>query len=297
MRSVRIYKPILLVYCCMVLVSCSLIDFSEDCVYFGDAEIKPDWSELAKGDIQPPFTDIYLLSPQKNYNYRISADTVLKAVQAVSYKVLAFNSYGLENITLSGMDYPDVAKVELVTNENSERLYTVQAPAFYAANTILQVIPFGRVSCEPVLQSAVRQVNIDFVVVDDTNIGVSAINAELSGIAYIYGFRELDALESSAWLSFGSAPQEEKTNVFSSALKVLGVNPKKQSIGRIENLLDISLHTTDGNSFRQTIDLTDVFNGFTTRIINITIEIRLGSLGIEVDVTGWNVSDGGIIEL
>ncbi len=283
--------------CCMLLASCSLADFSEDCTYYGEVETKPDRTALAKDETKPLLTDIYLLSPQRNYTYSITSDTLVTGIQAVSYKVLACNAYGLENISFSGMDCPETAQAELSTYEKDGKLYTVPAPALYAANTDLRVIPFERVVCEPVLKPATRRINIDFAVVDNSGVGVSSINGELSGIAYRYSFKQLDALESSAWLAFGSVPNEEKTNVFSSSLKVFGVNPGKQAAGRIDNLLDIALQTSDGNIYKESIDLTGVFSGFTTSIIHITIEIRLGLMGMSVEVTGWDVSNGGNIEL
>jgi hypothetical protein len=298
MKNRNNLKWVLSLICCILLASCNLIDFSEDCIYYGDVEIKPDWSALAQNDTRPPaLTDIYLLSPQRNYMYSITSDTLVTGIQAVNYKILAFNSYGLENISFSGMDCPNTAKAELATFEDRDRLYTLQAPALYAANTDLTVIPFESVVSEPVLKSATRQINIDFVVIDNADIGVSSISGELSGIAYKYGFKQLDALESSAWLAFSSVRNEERINVFSSGLKVFGVNPDKQAVERIDNLLDIALQTSDGNIYKESIDLTNVFSGFTTRIINITIEIRLGLMGMEVDITGWNVSEDGIIEL
>lgn len=297
MKSIKKIGLTVSLICCILLVSCNLIDFSENCTYFGDVEIKPDWSGLAQDDIRPALTDINLLSPQRNYSYQISADTLVTDVHAVNYKVLAFNSYGLENISFSGMDCPHTAKAELNTFEENGRLYTTQAPALYAANTDLTVIPFESIVSEPVLKPATRQINIDFVVIDNSGVGVSSINGELSGIAYKYGFKLLDALESDAWLAFETKRNANKSNVFSSTMRVFGVNPDKQAAERIDNLLNIGLETSSGNTYREAIDLTNVFSGFTTRIINITIEIRLGLMGMEVDITGWNVSDGGIIEL
>lgn len=297
MKNIRKIRLIVSLICSMLMASCNLIDFSEDCTYYGDVEIKPDWSGLAQNDTRPALTDIYLLSPQRNYMYSITSDTLVTDVQAASYKLLAYNSYGLENISFSGMDCPNTAKVELNTSEDNGRLYMVQAPALYAANTDLTVIPFERVVSEPVLKPATRQINIDFIVIDNSGVGVSSINGELSGIAYKYGFKQLDALESAAWLAFETKRNADKSNMFSSTMKVFGVNPDKQSERRIDNLLDIALETSSGNTYRETIDLTNVFSGFTTRIINITIEIRLGLMGMEADITGWNVSDGGIIEL
>lgn len=297
MKRIKKIRLIVSLICCMLMASCNLIDFSEDCTYYGDLEIRPDWSGLAQDDTRPALTDIYLLSSQRNYSYQISADTLVTDVQAASYKLLAFNSYGLGNINFSGMDCPNTAKVELNTSEDNGRLYIVQAPALYAANTDLTVIPFESVVSEPVLKPATRQINIDFIVIDNSGIGVSSINGELSGIAYKYVFKQLEALESAAWLAFETKRNADKSNVFSSTMKVFGANPDKQSEERIDNLLDIALETSGGNTYSETIDLTNVFNGFTTRIINITIEIRLGLMGMEVAITGWNVSDGGIIEL
>lgn len=297
MKSIKKIRLIVSLICSMLMASCNLIDFSEDCTYYGDVEIKPDWSGLAQNDTRPALTDIYLLSPQRNYMYSITSDTLVTDVQAVSYKLLAYNSYGLENISFSGMDCPNTAKAELSISEDNGRLYMVQAPALYAANTDLTVIPFERVVSEPVLKPATRQINIDFVVIDNSGVGVNSINGELSGISYKYSFKQLDALESAAWVSFETKRNADKSNMFSSTMKVFGVNPDKQSEGKIDNLLDIALETSSGNTYREAIDLTNVFNGFTTRIINITIEIRLGLMGMEVAITGWNVSDGGIIEL
>jgi hypothetical protein len=297
MKNRNYLKWILSLICCLLMASCNLIDFSEDCTYYGDVEIRPDWSVLAKDETKPLLTDIYLLSPQRNYTYSITADTLVTGIQAVNYKVLACNAYELENVTFSGMDCPETAQAELSTWEKNGRLYTLQAPALYAANTDLTVVPFERVVSEPVLKPATRQINIDFVVVDNSGVGVSSINGELSGIAYKYGFKQLDALGSSVWLAFGSVRNEEKANAFSSGVKVFGVNPDKQATSKIDNLLDIALQTSDGNIYKESIDLTNIFNGFTTRIIHITIQIRLGLMGMNVEVTGWNVSDGGTIEL
>lgn len=285
------------VICCILLSSCSLIDFSENCTYYGNVEIKPDWTVLIGGETKPALTDIYFLSPPVNYRYQISADTLVKDVQAVTYKVLAFNSYNLADIHFEDMDCPETAKAELETYQKDGKLYTLQAPALYVANTNLTVPAFETEVCEPVLQSATRQIHIDFVVVDNTSTGVNTIDGELSGIAYKYGFKQLEQLESSAWLSFGSVRKAKNEDVFSSRLQVFGVNPDKQVVNKIDNLLDIHLQMSDGSTYRKAIDLTDIFNGFTTHVIHITIQIRLALMGMEVEVTGWNVSDGGTIEL
>ncbi|HML66571.1 MAG TPA: hypothetical protein PKC55_17220 [Dysgonomonas sp.] len=297
MKRIKKIRLIVSLICSMLMASCNLIDFSEDCTYYGDVEIRPDWSGLTQDDTRSALTDIYLLSPQRNYTYSITSDTLVTGIQAVSYKVLACNAYGLENISFFGMDCPNTARAELSTSEENGRLYTFQAPALYAANTDMTVIPFERVVSEPVLKSATRQINIDFMVIDNSGVGVSSINGELSGIAYKYGFKQLDGLESAAWLAFETKRNADKSNVFSSTMKVFGANPDKQSEERIDNLLDIALETSGGNTYNESIDLTNVFSGFTTRIINITIEIRMGLMSIEVVITGWNVSDGGIIEL
>lgn len=297
MKNIKCLGLIVSVICCMLPVSCSLIDFSEDCIYYGDVEIRADWSALTKGETKPVLTDIYLLSSQSNYMYRVTSDTLVTGVQATNYNVLALNSYGLENISFSGMDCPNTAEAELRTYENAGRLYTVTAPAFYTANTDLTVIPFEKTVSKSILKSAIRQINIDFTVVDNTDIRVSSINGELSGIAYKYGFKGLDALESAAWLPFDTEINTGKSDLFSSNMKVFGINPDKQSTGSIENLLDITLQTKEGKIYKETIDLTSVFNGFITQIIHITIEIRFGLMGMEAGITGWDVSDGGIIEL
>lgn len=301
MENLRIFRITILYACClcMLLASCGLIDFSEDCTWCGDIEIKPDWTVLAKDETKPVLTDIYLLSPQRNYMYSITSDTLLKDIQAVSYNVLACNSYGFENIRFYGMDCPGTAKAELATYQKDGKLYTLPAPAFYAANTNLTVIPFETVVCEPVLKPATRQIHIDFVVTGNTGMGIGSISGELSGIAYRYGFKGLDELESSAWLAFVSGRDSGtgNENLFSSNLKVFGVNPDKQGIDRIDNLLEVVLQATDGNTYRDTISLTNILSGFTGSVIHITIEIRLGVMGIEVTVTGWNISEGGSIEI
>ncbi|MBF0647427.1 hypothetical protein IR083_01170 [Dysgonomonas sp. GY75] len=294
---IRILKITILSACCLLLAACSLVDFPEDCTYYGDAEIKPDWTAMDGGKAKPLLTDIYLLSPQQNYSYRIASDTLLKDVPAVSYKALAFNSHDLAGISYSGMDCPNTAIAELETYEKNGRIYTIQAPAFYTANTDLRVIPFETAVCEPVLRPAVRRVYIDFMVTGSTDMEVSAIGGQLSGIAYRYGFKQLDELESAAWLAFTSIRNMEKENLFSSALNVFGVNPGKQAAGSIDNLLEVVLQTTGGGTFSETVSLTDVFNGFTARSIRIIIEVRLSAVGIEVSVTDWITGQESNVEL
>lgn len=293
-------QPSFPVICCLLFASCSLIDFSDACTYYGQVEIRPDWSGLETAETKPALTDVCLFSAcGQSLVYRIAVDTLVKDVPAAKYAVLAFNACDVEHITFPGLDCPLTAGAELATFTEGGKRYTVQAPDFYAASTGMTVAAFETTVCRPQLQQAIRHIDIDFVMVGDTGAGINTLSGELSGIAYRYGLSTLEQWESSAWLAFAAARNGDtgNGNLLAAHLRVFGVNPDKGGTDRIDNLLDVVLETASGQLFTGGIDLTDILSGFTSRRIHITIEIRLGVMGIDVAVTGWKVSDGGSIEI
>lgn len=289
-------RGILLLAVAVISASCSLIDFSEDCIYPGRLEIRPDWSGLAQGDTKPPVCNIYLSTENANPAViELENDTVIEDFPAGYYRVLAFNTQGLEDITFSGTE-----TAGLHTWEKEGRLYTPQVPTLYVARTDIKVNSFETAVCRPVMRNAARKVNINIVVTDmDMNSDIDNISGELSGISYQYSFSTMDELRSSAWLPFITTRtgSNSDSNVFASGFKVFGVNPDKNKSDKTDNLLELHIKMADGDAYTKQVDLTDIFNGFTARVINITLELRPALLDMEVVVTGWNISNEEDIEL
>ncbi|WP_197027609.1 hypothetical protein [Prevotella sp. 10(H)] len=75
------------------------------------------------------------------------------------------------------------------------------------------------------------------------------------------------------------------------------MNPDKDTPEATENILEVDLRLSDGTSHHALIDLTRQFEGFESPIIHITLEIRLGLLGMEAEVTGWETGEEGKIEI
>ena len=127
MKNRNYLKWILSLICCMLMASCNLIDFSEDCTYYGDVELKPDWSVLAKDETKPLLTDIYLLSPQRNYTYSITSDTLVTGIQAVSY-IFDENKDAVQH-RIMYMYNPDM--VQSAFHESQNYILTYQTVRFF----------------------------------------------------------------------------------------------------------------------------------------------------------------------
>ncbi|MBB4035427.1 hypothetical protein GGR21_001320 [Dysgonomonas hofstadii] len=57
------------------------------------------------------------------------------------------------------------------------------------------------------------------------------------------------------------------------------------------------LQLSNGSSYSSQIDLTGQFDSFLSPVIYIAMEIRLGLMGMETIVTGWETGEEGDIEI
>jgi len=271
-----------------------MIDFSEDCTYYGDVDISFDWSGLLKGDTKPNemqavfYTESY---PEKIF--KLYGDTLLKEIQEGQYNVLAYNS--AEGISITGNGKEGV-KTSLPVYRQNGKDYTVQAPLLYAAQSDVFAKAFETSHCKLLPQSCTQKIGIDFVVIRE-NLDSEVINlsGELNGISTGFDLSELTPIDSYAILPFKSTKLQ--LDNFRTDLQVFGLSANGIKALGSSNKLELSLLMSDGTVFNQYLDLTDTFRGFTSGAIHLTLEIRLSAIGMTVSLTDWYLVDQGEIEV
>jgi len=286
----KILKSVFGAMLCMGLISsCGMIDFSEDCSYKGDVKIIFDWQCLPEGDEKPDimqttfYPDNGLLS-----SYQLAGDTILTGLAATRHEVLSFNQ--LKGISFHETDCHCTAYAEIETYTKDGKIYVDNAPDLYAAKQSIQIPAFGNVECILTPRPCYQQVFVDFVIIrNNVDAEIESLSGELSGVATMYSFGEMEAMQSDAFLPFeGKLVTEDK---YHTAMQMLGLHPS------VSNYLDIYLSLTDDKGYSQSLDLTGVFKNFTARQMYLTIEIRLSNLGISLSIADWYTGGGGNIEI
>jgi len=280
------------VLCCMLLASCGLVDFSEDCVYDGNLDIRLNWNYLLEGDKQPREADLLIYTlPVRSHT--ISGDTILKQIPEGIHTLLALNK---PDGVQYNLDEADFATATLPVSTQDEKRYIGQAPIIYADKKEATIVAGQTTQCEIIPVSCIRQVIIDFVISDNgVALEVDKISGELSGVQYGYSFARMEAIPSDAVLQYTS--KQQKPGLFRSSNIVFGMNPDKDSKTAPDNILEVDLRLSDGTYHHTIIDLTKQFEGFMSPLIHITLEVRLGLLGMEAEVTGWQTGEEGNIEI
>jgi hypothetical protein len=297
-----IFKTIIIpLACCMFLASCSLVDFSEDCTYYGDVKIRFDWSGLLKGDTKPDKmqTTFYgknvanQMEAGHAYIYTLQGDTLLNDIAEGSYNILSCNP--ADGISLSNQKGNITASLPVYRENNKS--YTIQAPVLYAGKEKITVQPFETSLLKLQPESCIQQIGIDFVIIrENLDREVISLSGELSGVSTGYSLSGMSPLEAYASLAFKSIRQQE--NNFNSKLNVFGLSANvMDNDSGIANMLNVSLLLSGGTVYSQDIDLTDTFYGFTSPAIHLTVEIRLSALGINISLTDWYFVDQGEIEI
>lgn len=292
MKKIRILFSVI---SCMLLASCSLIDFSEDCTYTGNVEVKFDWSNLPEGDKVPQLMDTRFYGKSiPHFGYLLRGDTLLRGIAAGRYEVTVYNrSEGLE---YTGLENIETAKAQLPVSEQNGNLYTLQAPLLYAANTDIQVLADQTGSCLLYPKSCTRQVFINFILIKEGfDSDVESISGELSGVATGYSFSQKEAVRSSAILPFTS--RKITDNNFLAELRVFGMNPNEEGLSEIAKDLELSVSMADKRIFSEHFSLTEIFKDFRSASMYLTLEIRLTAMGMSISITDWHTVDWGEIEL
>ena len=291
----RIFKTIVIALTATcVLSGCSLVDFSEDCTYYGDVKIRYDWSGLLKGDTKPGEmqTVFYTIgNSAATYSHALKGDTIITGIQEGQYNVLSYNP--AEGLTFSEQAGKTVSLP--VYRENSKS-YTIQAPLLYAAWSDILVQPFESSSCKLVPVSCIQQVMIDFVLIrENLNRDVISLSGELDGVSTYYNLQDMVMGESFACLPYKSIKQPD--NNFKANMRVFGLGANSTALNTTSNNLDVSVLLSDGTTYTEAIDLTGTFYGFTSPAIHLTIEIKLSALGMNISLTDWYTVDQGEVEI
>ncbi|PXV61084.1 uncharacterized protein DUF5119 [Dysgonomonas alginatilytica] len=284
-----------IILCGLLLIhSCSMIDFSEDCTYTGNVEVRFDWSNLSEGDKVPEWMDTRFYTPALPVrSFMLRGDTLLTEIVTGHYQVLAYNP--IKGIDFIGLDNIETAIAQPPISEKDGKLYTVQAPLLYAAKTDIQVQPYTSTVCELIPKSCIRQLFVNFIVINEGFAEVENISGELSGVATGYSFAEMEAIRSTAILPFSSIKLSNGN--FLSNLRVFGLNPSQEGQSEIQKEMYLSLQLSDGRIFNDILDLTGLFSDFTAASMYLTLEIRLTAMGMKISITDWYTIDQGIIEL
>lgn len=292
MKKIRILFSVI---SCMLLVSCTLIDFSEDCTYTGSVEVKFDWTNLLEGDKIPHLMDTRFYGQSiPHFGYLLGGDTLLSEIPAGRYEVTAFNQ--AEGLEFAGLENTETAKALLPITEKEGKLYIIQTPLLYAANTNVQVLADQTSSCQLNPKSCIRQVFINFIVIKDGfDSDVESISGELSGVATGYSFSQMEAVRSSAILPFTS--RKITYNNLLAELRVFGMNPDEEGLSEITKDLELSVCMEDNQVFSEQFNLTEIFKDFRSASIYLTLEIRLTAMGMKISITDWYTVDQGVIEL
>lgn len=292
MKKIRILFSVI---SCMLLASCSLIDFSEDCTYTGNVEVKFDWTNLLEGDKVPQLMDTrFYANSLSHLGYLLSGDTLLREVAAGRYEVTAYNN--TEGLEYTGLENIETAKAQLPVTEKEGKLYTLQAPLLYAAKTDIQVLADQTNSCILYPKSCIRQIFINFILIrEGFDSDVENISGELSGVATGYSFYQKEAIRSSAILPFKS--KKITDNNFLAELRVFGVNPNEEGFAEIPKDLKLSVSMADKRIFSEHFSLTEIFKDFRSASMYLTLEIRLTAIGMKISITDWFTVDQGVIEL
>jgi hypothetical protein len=278
----------------MLSTSCSLVDFSEDCTYYGDVNIRFDWSGLLIGDTKPEKMQTVFYATGNNtasYSHTLKGDSVLTGIQEGQYNVLSYNP--AEGLTFSEQAGKTINQP--VYRENNKK-YTIQAPLLYSARSDILVQPFETSSCKLVPISCIQQVRIDFVLIkENLDSEVISLSGELDGVSTSYNLQDMLMGESFACLSYKSVKQPD--NNFKANMRVFGLGANSTGLNTPLNTLDVSVLLSDDITYTETIDLTDTFYGFTSPAIHLTIEIRLSALGMNISLTDWYTVDQGEVDI
>lgn len=291
----RIFKTILIALTAIcILNGCSLVDFSEDCTYYGDVEIRYDWSGLLKGDTKPGEMQSVFYATGNNaasYSHTLRGDTILTGIEEGQYTVLSYNP--AEGLTFSEQAGKTVS---LPVYRENNKSYTIQAPLLYAAWADILVQPFETSSCKLVPVSCIQQVMIDFVLIkENLDSEVISLSGELDGVSTSYNLQDMVMGESFACLPYKSIKQPD--NNFGANMRVFGLGANSTGLITTPNNLGVSILLSDGITYTETIDLTDTFYGFTSPAIHLTVEIRLSALGMNISLTDWYTVDQGKVEI
>jgi len=275
---------------CLSLVSgCSMIDFSEDCSYTGDVEVIFDWERLLDGDQKPGLMQtVFYPGNSALSSFMLAGDTLLKGLAATRHDVLSYNHPA--GITFHETDCPCTAYATAGTYTKDGKSYVTNVPALYAAKTDIVIPAFEGTRCVLTPQPCFQQVFISFVIIrSNVDAEVESLSGELGGVATMYSLGDMAAMQSEASLSFEGKQTAEDN--YHTALRVLGMSPAA-SKG-----LDVHLLLDNGDNYRQSLDLTGVFENFTAPAIYLTIEIYLSHAGITLSIADWYTGEGGNIEL
>lgn len=290
----RIFKTIVIALTATcILNGCSLVDFSEDCTYYGDVEIRYDWSGLLKGDTKPEEMQTVFYTTGNSaasYSHTLRRDTILTGTQEGQYKVLSYNP-------AEGLTFSDQAKtVSLPVYRENNKSYTIQAPLLYAALSDILVQPFETTPCKLVPVSCIQQVMTDFVLIkENLDSDVISLSGELNGVSTCYNLQDMIMGESFACLPFKSVKQPD--NNLKANMRVFGLGANSTELNTTPNNLGVSVLLSDGTLYQEIIDLTDTFYGFTSPAIHLTIEIKLSALGMNISLTDWYTVDQGEVEI
>lgn len=288
----KLVKTIFTTVLCLSLVSaCNLIDFEEDCFYTGDVEVIFNWQQLHKGDGKPDLMQtIFYPDNSALASYLLSGDTLLTGLAATNHEVLTYNRP--QGISFHETDCPCTAYAAINTYTDAGKVYTQNAPKLYAAKREILIPAFERTQCVLALKPCFQQVFIDFVIIrNNTDAGIESLTGELSGVATGYSFGDMQAMQSQAYLGFGAKETETETDKYAAAMRVLGMCPG------VSKNLDIHLSLAGDRDYRQNLDLTGVFENFTTPAIYLTIEIYLTNAGISLSIADWRTGEGGNIDI
>lgn len=287
--NMKNFKVIFSAVCGLMFASCSLIDFSEDCVYKGNVQIRFNWEHLIEEDVRPTgMHTLFYSQSESRYQFHLKGDSLLQYIMTGNYQVLTFNSIGSTSFT--GQENLGTFELHLPVSHQNGKRYTVQAPSVYADKQEVSVKAYETTECHLSPRPCTQRINFRFTIIcKNIQAEPLSLDAEFSGVSTVYRFAESKASGEPAVLAFSSIPYADKE--FRAGIRVLGLNVDKKT----PNELSLKVGLSDKSEYRQTLDLSGLFESFAAPVMDCHIEISISGLGITLAVTDWRVGEHSTI--
>lgn len=276
-------KLLLAILCILMLASCK---FTEECDYTGNVELTMDWDSLW-GNLQKPdsLTALFYREGEFPVKKTLVGDTTYIGIPSGNTDLFVYNHPS--NIELRGGGSMYDSELYLPTYFEGNIRAVNECPMICFTNENFKVPVDGTVkqlvTPLPIVKQLIFIVN---VVKLGGNMGeLSSANASLSGISTGYSLSKKEPIRNKATVFF---PLERgKKDTFTHSFFVLGVNPNTPDQQPISNKLTITVFLDDGESKPVDIDLTELFDQFTSNILKCEVDVEISAISSNVTISNW----------
>lgn len=276
-------KLLLAILCILMFASCK---FSEECDYTGNVELTMDWDSLW-GNLQKPdsLTALFYREGKFPLKKTLVGDTTYIGIPSGDTDLLTYNHPSNIEFRSGGSMYD--SELYLPTYFEGNIRAVPECPMICSTNGSFTVPIDGTVkqlvTPLPIVKQLIFIVNV--VKLGGDMGELSSANASLSGIATGYSLSKKEPIRNKATVFF---PLERgKKDTFTHRFFVLGVTPNAPDQEPISNKLSVTVFLDDGESKAVDIDLTELFDQFTSNIFKCEIDIEISAISSDVTISNW----------